>query len=274
MVVVVGSGFVGSALRRALASRGLRHHVLSRSEVDYADPGELGRWLDSRPVRVMVNAAGWNGMTVDDVERDPRRGHGPNVELPERLAKACHERAIRFAQISSGCVFHGPGPFGEGDEPNFLVTAYGRQKREAELRVLAVGDAWIFRIRLPLSAVDHPRNLLTKLGRYGRILGGRQSVTWLEDFCIRWLSVVEGARPGIYHAVQRGLLDIETAARTMGNGAPLWDAGEFARAGHVARSECELCPDKYEACSGGGLASAQDALSWCARQMACVGHKE
>lgn len=267
MVVVVGSGFVGTTLGRVLGSRGMPHHVLSRREIDYTDPAVLRGWLESRSVRVMVNAAGWSGRTVDDVERDPGRGRTPNVELPARLAGACGERGIRFAQISSGCIFHGRGPFREVDEPNFLVTEYGRQKREAELRVLEVGEAWVFRVRLPLSAIDHPRNLLTKLKGYDRVLAGRQSVTWLEDFAVRWLRVVEGGEPGIYHAVQRGTLDIAATARALGNPAPLWDASAFLCEGHVPRSECELCPDKYEACSGGGLPSAEEAVAWCAGQV-------
>lgn len=274
MVVVVGTGFVGSALGRGLASLGVPHHVLSRREADYSDPSTLLRWLDGRPARVLVNAAGWSGRTVDDLERDPARGRAANVDLPSRLARVCGDRGIRFAHISSGCIFHGPGPFGEEDEPNFLVAEYGRQKREAELRVLDAGAAWIFRVRLPFSEVDHPRNLLTKLRGYGRILGGRQSVTWLEDFAVRWLRVVEGAAPGIYHAVQRGSLDIAATARALGNPAPLWDSDEFLRAGHVPRSECMLCPDKYAAASGGDLPAADEAVAWCARQAGVDGRKE
>lgn len=274
MVVVVGSGLVGSALGRGLVSLGSPYRILSRAEIDYYDRGALGRWLGAHEARVMINAAGWSGRTVDDVERDPGRGLGPNVELPAMLAELCRERGVLFAHMSSGCIFHGAGPFRETDEPNFLVTEYARQKREAELRVMDACDAWIFRIRLPLSVVPHPRNLLTKLSQYRRILGGRQSVTWLEDFSMRWLKVIEKGRPGIFHAVQRGTLEIGEVARALGNEAPLWDAAAFAAEGHVVRSECELCPDKYESASGGDLPTAEGAVAAYARQMACAGQKE
>ncbi len=253
MVVVLGTGFVGTAIARRLARDGREHRLLSRSRVNYTDPAALARWLDAHPAEMLLNAAGWNGRNVDDVERDPERSREANVALPERLARECAARGIAFVHLSTGCVFHGRGPFHEDDEPNFLKTVYARHKLEAERRVLGVADAWIFRLRLAFSGIDHPRNLLTKLRGYPKILPGIQSATWLEDFAMQWSQVVRAAPPGIYHAVQPGPLDVVSVARALGNPAPIWEPEEFREAGHAPRSECVLGTAKYEAASGGAV---------------------
>lgn len=267
MVVVVGAGFVGTAIARGLAIAGREHRLLSRAEVDYSDLPTLRRWLDSHPVNLLMNAAGWNGRNVDDVEREPDRSWDANVALAERLARECVTRGISFAQLSTGCLFHGPGPFSEGDAPNFLKTVYARHKLEAEARIGGVAEAWVFRIRLAFSGREHPRNLLSKLRYYPRILPGVQSATWLEDFSSRWLRVVEGAPPGIYHAVQPGPIDVVGTARALGNEAPVWDEASFLREGHVPRSECVLATAKYEAASGGVPPDGPTAISACAREL-------
>ncbi|HPA17694.1 MAG TPA: sugar nucleotide-binding protein [Verrucomicrobiae bacterium] len=267
MVVVVGAGFVGTAIARGLASAGRRYELLSRAGVDYCDPGKLERWLDAHPARVMLNASGWNGRNVDDVQRNAEKSREANVALPESLARVCASRGVAFAHLSTGCVFHGRGPFAEGDAPNFLRTVYARHKLEAEGRIRDIGDAWIFRIRLAFSGGDHPRNLLSKLRDYRRILPGRQSATWLEDFSTRWLRVVEGAPAGIYHAVQPVPIEIVAAARALGNHAPLWEEASFLREGHVPRSECELATAKYEAASGGHVPDGPTAVTVCVREL-------
>lgn len=267
MVVVVGAGFMGTAIARGLASAGMQHEILSRAAVDYYDPAVLGRWLDSHPARVMLNAAGWNGRNVDDVERDAGRSWRANVALPEQLALECAARGMSFAHLSTGCLYHGRGPFSEGDAPNFLRTVYARHKLEAEGRIRDIGDAWIFRIRLVFSGRDHPRNLLSKLRDYRRILPGVQSATWLEDFAARWPRVVEGAAAGIYHAVQPVPIDIAGTARALGNPAPLWEEASFLVEGHVPRSECELATAKYEAASGGGLPDGPSGIAACVREL-------
>jgi len=85
-------------------------------------------------------------------------------------------------QIASGCIYSGgtDKPYSEEDEPNFYGSFYSRARivMQNSLRELPVLQA---RIRMPLSAKPHPRNLITKIAGFAKIISVPNSVTLMED---------------------------------------------------------------------------------------------
>ena len=114
---------------------------------DLLRPESVAELLDARAPAAVVHLA-----AVADTgrcERDPTGSFPLNVLVPERLALLCARRGIPFAFASTDLVFAGTSaPYGESATPD-PICAYGRQKAEAERRIMAAHPHALV-CRLPL----------------------------------------------------------------------------------------------------------------------------
>jgi dTDP-4-dehydrorhamnose reductase len=136
-VLITGAtGTLGRAYARLCEIRGLPHKLLTRQDMDIADPASVAAALEQWRPWAVINTAGY--VRVDEAENDPRNRR-ENVEGPAVLAAACARRGIRLMSFSSDLVFDGGKglPYVETD-PTAPLCAYGRTKAEAEQRMLAV----------------------------------------------------------------------------------------------------------------------------------------
>ena len=129
-VLILGaSGIVGQHMRLCVPD--CVEPTWVRREADPITAGAdqvttLARWIDPD---VIVNL--WGNSNVDDVERSGTKYD--NVTVPEDLSEWCRNTTRRFIQVSTQAVYQSPR--NNMDQPN----AYGRQKRAAEISVLANG---------------------------------------------------------------------------------------------------------------------------------------
>lgn len=266
-IIIFGTGFVAQAYLRALHYLGFRPTVISRAWLDYSDRKEVRFLLASAGYTHAINCSGFTGGSVDDVEKDEGQSILANCLTPIMLYEECRRQMLGFIHISTGCMFDGEGPFSEEDKPNFLTNVYQATKRDAEIYT---PDAWIFRIRMPFSHFPHPRNWLTKLGNYSRIIDGLNSATWIDEFAIRSWQLVNKAPTGIYHACQ------PEPVKTLLVAARLWEAGlwefpiemshgdldEFHKT-HVRRSAAVLSSKKFEDAYGAKGTPTMSAINYC-----------
>jgi dTDP-4-dehydrorhamnose reductase len=134
--------------------------------------------------------------------------------LPGRIARACEEAGVPWGHISSGCIFSGDGPGGDGftelDEPNFTFRTnncsfYSGTKGLGEEVLAGHPNVFIWRLRIPFESVDNPRNYLTKLMRYPRLLEATNSISELEEFVAACLACWTGRVPfGTYNVTNPG----------------------------------------------------------------------
>lgn len=259
---------------RCLHYLGYHPLVLSRSWLDYTDPNELEFCLKVYQPDVVINCAGYTGETVDDCQTRVRECGDSNMVLPGNIAEICQTLRVPLIHISSGCIFHGDGPFREDfDEEgdlgwlNFCDNAYQRTKLFGEQRVAISCDRhWIFRIRMPFSHIPHRRNWLTKLKQYDLILDGLNSVTWIDEFAMRSWQLWQKAPPGIYHAAQKTPVWTLNVARMMRPEVKEYDPVRFLKH-HVQRSAAVLDCSKFEKAYGTEFTDSMVALRWCIRQM-------
>ncbi len=197
IVLLGGSGYVGSAYRRIFEHQGLPYRSLSRAELDYANPALLAGRLREVGARFLINAAGYTGKpNVDACEHHKSETLFGNAVLPGRVAEACADAGIPWGQVSSGCIFTGSHADGSGfteeDEPNFSFrqnncSFYSGSKALGEEALANVPDVYIWRMRIPFNHLDGPRNYLSKLMRYSRLLEATNSITHLMIlWCPRW----------------------------------------------------------------------------------------
>ena len=199
--LIFGAGWLGTQLAERLPGA-----VLSR--VDIADAAAVAAELDRMDPARAVNCAGKTGRpNVDSLERERESTWRSNVTGPVVLATACRERGMHFTHLGSGCVYSGDNDgrgFAEDDRPNFDGSLYSRSKAACE-KALRPLDALQLRIRLPISAVPGPRNLLTKLLAFSEVVRVPNSVTVLEDFWRPARALIERGETGVWNMVNDGV---------------------------------------------------------------------
>ena len=210
-----GSGYVGQAYQALLARKGLPFRSVRRAELDYTDSSVLRAALERDRPEFLINAAGYTGKpNVDACELHKEECLFGNAVLPGRVAAACAAAGVPWGHISSGCIYNGARPDGSGfteeDAPNFTFRAgpcsfYSGTKALGEEVLADKPGVYIWRLRIPFDNVDNPRNYLTKLMRYSRLLEATNSISHLDEFAAATFACWERRAPaGIYNVTNPG----------------------------------------------------------------------
>jgi len=210
-----GSGYVGHAYQALLSRKGIAYKILRRSEIDYANGAVLGEALKRDRPEFLINAAGYTGKpNVDACELHKAECLQGNAVLPGIIATACEEAGVPWGHVSSGCIFSGARPDGSGftenDTPNFTFRTnhcsfYSGTKALGEEVLGTRPGLYVWRLRIPFDHVEHPRNYLTKLMRYQRLLDATNSISQLDEFVAATLACWEKRVPfGTYNVTNPG----------------------------------------------------------------------
>jgi len=219
LLIAGATGTLGHAIGARCEVRGLAYRLLTRADMDIADPGSVDRALALHNAWAVVNAAGY--VRVDDAEREPERCFRENTEGAAVLAQVCRARGAGVVTFSSDLVFDGRQrePYRESGIAAPLNT-YGRSKLESERRVLGVHpDALVIRT----SAFFGPRdrhNFVTLALR--NISAGRRfaaaddsvvSPTYVPDLVDACLDLLIDGERGIWHLANNGAVTWADFAR-------------------------------------------------------------
>lgn len=282
--MIGASGFIGHAIAGHLQAAGLRYRAVSRRDIDVYDPDSLARLITDSNAEFVINAAGHSGHpNVDACEQNKAECLSANAVLPGRIRLACERTEVPWGHVSSGCIFTGQRPDGGGfretDCPNFSFRSnncsfYSGTKALGEEVLEGSSRCYIWRVRIPFNHVNHPKNYLSKLLRYDRLLEATNSLSHLDEFaeaCVDCWRL--GVPYGIYHLTNGGCVQTSEVAglirRTI---APhrdfryFEDEDEFLRiAAQTPRSSCVL--DNTKALAAGlRLSDVHDAIEASLRQ--------
>lgn len=210
-----GSGYVGQAYQALLTQKGIPFRNLRRAELDYTDVTTLTAALNEDRPEFLINAAGYTGKpNVDACEDDKAECLFGNAVLPGRIAAACRAAGIPWGHVSSGCIYTGSRPdgggFTEDDTPNFSFRTnncsfYSGTKALGEEALQGEKNVYIWRLRIPFDHRDGPRNYLTKLMRYQRLLEAENSISQLHEFVAATFACWEKKVPfGTYNVTNPG----------------------------------------------------------------------
>jgi dTDP-4-dehydrorhamnose reductase len=210
LLITGASGTLGRAFARICEARGLLYRLLSRADMDIADPQSVHCVLDESAPWAIVNTAGY--VRVDEAERDCDRCHRENARGPAVLAAACAERGARLVTFSSDLVFDGAQarPYLESDRIAPLGV-YGVTKAEAEREVLRrLPDALVIRTSAFFGPWDE-HNFVTIALR--TLAAGRPlraacdsivSPTYVPDLVHATLDLLVDGEAGLWHLANQG----------------------------------------------------------------------
>jgi dTDP-4-dehydrorhamnose reductase len=210
-----GSGYVGQAYQALLTRKNIPFRNLRRADLDYTNAALLTAALKADKPTFLINAAGYTGKpNVDACELHKAECLFGNAVFPGIVAQACSEAGVPWGHVSSGCIYTGSRPDGTGftetDTPNFSFRTnncsfYSGTKALGEEVLVGTPNTYIWRLRIPFDHIDNPRNYLTKLMRYAKLLDAENSISHLHEFVAATFACWEKRVPfGIYNVTNPG----------------------------------------------------------------------
>ena len=213
-ILILGRGFIGNKiqeeLRAEISDKMIFSFTDAEKEVKRFNPG------------IIINCIGVTGKNnVDDCEKVLDDALMANTFVPIMLGEVALRYGIRLVHISSGCMYHYDYakniPLDEESTPDLFELFYSRTKiySEQALKILSnKHPILILRIRIPLDNYPHPKNILTKLINYKRVIDIPNSITYIPDFIKALKHLIEINAKGLFNVVNKGglrypeLLDI------------------------------------------------------------------
>jgi UDP-glucose 4,6-dehydratase len=216
MIILLGaSGYVGTAFGAAIRATGREVLPVSRADVDYTKSDVLVDLIKTTQPEFLINAAGYSGKpNVDACELHKSECLDGNAVLPGSIRLACEQTGTRWGHVSSGCIYTGVNVDGSGfkesDPPNFCFRTdncsfYSGTKALGEDVLEGAEQCYIWRLRIPFNHVDGPRNYLSKVMRYERLLDAENSLSHLDEFVGAAVECFDKQVPfGIYNLTNTG----------------------------------------------------------------------
>jgi dTDP-4-dehydrorhamnose reductase len=305
MILLLGAtGYLGRAFAAELRSRRLDFIPLTRSAVDYSRFDVLFNYVRKSKPQFVINAAGNPGNpNIDACEVRRADTLQANTLLPQTLARVCYLTQTPWGHVSSGCIFSGAKiaqngseqverdlsrqeirnlfatkpelfrGFAETDAPNCSFRSppcsfYSGTKALAEDSLRWVTHNYIWRPGIIFDEFDHPRNYLSKIQNYSKVLDSVNSFTHRGDFVRACIEMWERRAPfGTYNVVNPGAASARqiTAAiqraLTLQRAFEFWESDEeFYRLGAAAYRPASILDSSKLLAAGIQMRPLQNAL--------------
>ncbi|KAJ3274874.1 hypothetical protein HK104_003996 [Borealophlyctis nickersoniae] len=170
--------------------------------------------LDTFQPTLVFNCAGVTGRpNVDWCEDNKEATIRSNMVGTLNLADCCFLRGIHMTNYATGCIYqydekhqwHGVG-FTEEDEPNFAGSFYSYTKALTEKAIRTYSNVLTLRLRMPVSDDLSPRNFVTKITRYEKVVDIPNSNSILHDLLPASIAMAENRVTGVYNFTNPGAI--------------------------------------------------------------------
>jgi UDP-glucose 4,6-dehydratase len=219
------NGYIGSNFNLFLNTKNLEIFPITRKDCDLLDKYKTYKILKNINPDYIINCAGYTGKpNVDACEANKELCWQQNYTLTKHLAEICKDLNKRWIHVSSGCIYSGTknkNGFTEKDESNFSFDSppssyYSGTKAIAEDYLKTYDNAYICRLRIPFSNKKCPKNYITKLLNYNKLLNATNSLSNTEDF-IRacYFLISENCEAGTYNITNTGSITTKEVVKLL-----------------------------------------------------------
>jgi len=224
VVLVLGHrGWIGQMVCTLLEQQGIMFH---KSQVRMEMRESLCKELDDLNPTNVFNCAGVTGRpNVDWCEDNKEKTIKANVIGCLTMVDCCHERNIHVTNLATGCIFHydekvpmhtwdvetqqwvNGGKFTEESPPNFIGSWYSKTKGYVD-QILkdSYPNVLTLRLRMPISDDLSPRNFVTKISKYAKVVNIPNSMSVLHDLLPLMLEMGKAKKTGIYNFTNPGVV--------------------------------------------------------------------
>ncbi len=166
-----------------------------------------------KPTHVLISAGLTGRPNVCWCESNKEEVLRVNVIGIMNVVDVCWQHNIHVTNFASGCIFKyddahpigGPG-FTEEDEANFFGSFYSQTKGTVENLLRNYDNCLTLRLRMPLSSDLHPRNFITKILNYEKVVNIPNSMTMLDDMLPRALECAQRKVTGVLNFCNPGAI--------------------------------------------------------------------
>jgi len=210
-ILIFGNGYIGNEYLNSNV-----FEDIFMSKMDITRMGEIETEIEKFKPDVVLNCAGRTNL--EWCRDNPLDTIMSNIQGPLSLLSACKKYNICLVHLGSGCIFEGDNGgqgFTEEDAPNPRCF-YTYTKALADELLLKTGykNILILRIRQPFSDKSHPRNLITKLLSYEKLITSPNSMTYLPDLILATKHLLEKKANGIFNICNAGAISPYEIAMT------------------------------------------------------------
>ncbi|KAL2902299.1 Bifunctional dTDP-4-dehydrorhamnose 3 5-epimerase/dTDP-4-dehydrorhamnose reductase [Bienertia sinuspersici] len=207
------TGWIGGLLGKLCESQGISYtYGSARLENRVSLESDISA---NQPTHVF-NAAGVTGRpNVDWCESHKVETIRTNVVGTLTLADVCLQNNLVLINYATGCIFEyddkhpidsGIG-FKEEDTPNFVGSFYSKTKAMVEELLKNYENVCTLRVRMPISSdLSNPRNFITKISRYEKVVNIPNSMTILDELLPISIEMAKRNLTGIYNFTNPGVV--------------------------------------------------------------------
>ncbi|XP_057766368.1 trifunctional UDP-glucose 4,6-dehydratase/UDP-4-keto-6-deoxy-D-glucose 3,5-epimerase/UDP-4-keto-L-rhamnose-reductase RHM1 [Salvia miltiorrhiza] len=207
------TGWIGGLLGKLCEKQGIPYEYGKGRLQDRASL--LADIAAVKPTHVF-NAAGVTGRpNVDWCESHKTETIRTNVVGTLTLADVCREQGLLVMNYATGCIFeydaaHPEGSgigFKEEDTPNFAGSYYSKTKAMVEDLLKEFDNVCTLRVRMPISSdLENPRNFITKISRYNKVVNIPNSMTVLDELLPISIEMAKRNLRGIWNFTNPGVV--------------------------------------------------------------------
>ncbi|KHN44082.1 Putative rhamnose biosynthetic enzyme 1 [Glycine soja] len=214
MFLIYGrTGWIGGLLGKLCEKQGIPYEYGKGRLEDRSSL--LANLQNVKPTHV-INAAGVTGRpNVDWCESHKTETIRTNVAGTLTMADVCREHGILMINYATGCIFeynatHPEGSgigFKEEDKPNFIGSFYSKTKAMVEELLKDYDNVCTLRVCMPISSdLSNPRNFITKISRYNKVVNIPNSMTILDELLPISIEMAKRNLKGIWNFTNPGVV--------------------------------------------------------------------
>ncbi|CAH2036582.1 unnamed protein product [Thlaspi arvense] len=207
------TGWIGGLLGKLCEKQGITYEY-GKGRLE--DRASLVADIRSIKPTHVFNAAGLTGRpNVDWCESHKPETIRVNVAGTLTLADVCRENDLLMMNFATGCIFEydaahpersGIG-FKEEDKPNFTGSFYSKTKAMVEELLREFDNVCTLRVRMPISSdLNNPRNFITKISRYNKVVNIPNSMTILDELLPISIEMAKRNLRGIWNFTNPGVV--------------------------------------------------------------------
>ncbi len=203
-VLIFGKGYIGNSF---FSSTAFDSAFISGADITSRE-GVASEVLKYKP-DVLVNCAGKTNLEwCRDNKLEAMR---VNIAGPLNLLSVAKDNGLYLVHIGSGCIFEGGGALGRGFSEGDVSTpaafySYTKVMADELLTRSGYGNFLILRIRQPFSLNNNPRNLITKLLGYEKLITSQNSATYIPDLIAATKFLIDKKANGIFNITNNGTI--------------------------------------------------------------------
>lgn len=222
VLVYGGRGWIGSMLVKALREQFPEdvQVIISDTRVG-AENAEVLKKEIAEVDRVVCTVGRTGGVTEDGVvintidylEGRLKENVRDNLYAPVVLMMLCMQLGKHLSYLGTGCIFSWDTNADterrvhEEDFPDFFGSSYSVVKGFTDSLTRLCPNVLNWRIRMPITADDHPKSFITKIKGYSKVNSNNNSMTYLPEIIDVMAGMVVKATVGTYNMTNPGFMN-------------------------------------------------------------------